>query len=447
MPSDWSARPTGASAASLRRILAITAAALAALTGGALLAVHGVQAGTVGPDVTVHTLTGPGNYSAAGGFEAYSLGTTSCNQGDTPLNWCDNAGGCPGQGTSDEEHPVIAQNLYRLKDGRFEQIGMSWLKHGFTALAISHPDCGNGSCQNPGTGNLLGVGCTDPYDSDLNGSRPLGLRSEVNATTGFFPFPETQIPTVDNTSQRIRVAIADVDPAQNPGALYWLEGHYIAADDAVAENGHNNASYRQTFVNAGTFSLTFSGAGPTQRQLPAIAAWQAVDSEVDLVAVDVPGSSPVERFHVARRVTDLGGGDFHYEYAVHNLNSDRSAISFTVDFPGAATISNAGFHDIDHHSGEPYDTADWTADLSTPGQVSWSGVPFTTDPDANALRWATMFTFWFDAGAGSGGLSHTIGLFKPGSPADVEFNILHQLFADGFESGDTNGWSSTVGKR
>ena len=271
------------------------------------------------------------------------------------------------------------------------------------------------------------------------------MRSEVNATTGVFPFPETVVPTVDSTSQRIRVPIADVDPTQNTGALYWLEGHYIAADDAATENGLNNASYRQTFVNASTFALSFNAGMPTVRQLPAIAAWQAVDSEVDLLAVDVPGTSPVERFHVARKVTDLGGGDFHYEYAVHNLNSDRSAISFTIDFPGAATISNAGFRDIDHHSGEPYDTADWTVDVATPGEVTWSGVPFATDPDANALRWATMFSFWFDATAGPAGASHVLGLFKPGSPAEVEFNILHQLFADGFESGGTGAWSSVVG--
>jgi len=443
MSTDAVSCPTSPSKAARRRILWV-AASVAALAAGAVLAVHAVQAGTIGPDVTVHTLTGPGNFTAVGGFEAYSVGTVSCNQGDVPLNWCDESGGCGG-GTTSHDHPVIAQNLHRLKAGRFEQIGMSWLKHGFLALAISDPDCGNGVCQNPGTGNLLGVGCTDPYSSDLNGGRPLGLRSEVNAATGAYPFPFTEVPTVDQTSQRIRVAIADVDPAQNPGAVYWLEGQYIAPDDAGAENGLNNASHRQVFVNAATFSLSFSGAGPTVRQLPAIAAWPLMDPDVDLVPVDVPGSVPVERFHVARKVTDLGGGDWHYEYAVHNLNSDRSARSFKVDFPGAATITNAGFHDIDHHSGEPYDTADWAVDLATPGEVTWSTGTFATDPDANALRWATMFSFWFDATAGPGAVSHTLGLFKPGSPSEVVFPILTTVFADGFESGDTSMWSNTVG--
>jgi len=157
-----------------------------------------------------------------------------------------------------------------------------------------------------------------------------------------------------------------------------------------------------------------------------------MDPAVVLETVDLPGTAPLERFHVAYKATDLGGGDFHYEYALHNLNSDRSARRFTVSFPGAATITNVGFHDIDHHSGEPYGTADWTADLSVPGEVTWSTDPYWEDPDANALRWGTMFNFWFDADAGPGGVTYGLGEFKP-------------MFADGFELGDTGGWSSTVG--
>ena len=76
------------------------------------------------------------------------------NRGDSPLNWCDQASGCaPGAGT--EDHPVIAQNLYRLKDGRFEQIGMSWLKHGFTSTNSTTAGCtsaSGGSCVSPPAG-------------------------------------------------------------------------------------------------------------------------------------------------------------------------------------------------------------------------------------------------------------------------------------------------------
>lgn len=80
-----------------------------------------------GPDVIVGELNGGGPYNgwgASGGIGAYSIGTTSCNIGTEVLLWQANT----------VWHPVIPQNMYRLKDDRFEQIGMSWLKHGFCAI-------------------------------------------------------------------------------------------------------------------------------------------------------------------------------------------------------------------------------------------------------------------------------------------------------------------------
>ena len=97
--------------------------------------------GGTGPDVIVGDIIFPDNYGSAGDYYAYSVGTVSCNIGTEVLQWF-----------ADEPlHPVIAQNMYRLKDGRFEQIGMSWLKHGFTAL--SDDECGCG-CIDSGTGQL-----------------------------------------------------------------------------------------------------------------------------------------------------------------------------------------------------------------------------------------------------------------------------------------------------
>ena len=65
--------------------------------------------------------------------------------------------------------------------------------------------------------------------------------------------------------------------------------------------------------------------------------------------VDVPNDG---RFIVAKKVTSLGGGNFHYEFAVHNLTSDRSGRGFTVNFPAGTVISNAGDKFAPHHSGE-----------------------------------------------------------------------------------------------
>lgn len=422
-------------------IVVLTALSFAALLTPSIATAE--QAGATGPDVTVHYLPNATHWGSDGSIHAYSVGTTSCNQGTEPLAWCDETSGCA-PGDDETDHPVIGQNVYRLKDGRFEQIGMSWLKHGFFALQNSDPACGDGSCDAaPFAPDQLGVGCTDPYGAGLNGNRPLGARSDTNPTTGEHP---TRPPNggTGTIAERIQIEAADIDPAQNAGALYWVEGHYIAPDDAGEGNGLNNASYRAASFS-GSFDMSLSG--DTVREVPAIYAWQSVDPEVEILVVDVPDTRPVQRFHAARRVTPGPPGTWHYEYAIHNLNSDRAGRLFRIALDPSATITNAGFRDVDHHSGEPYDTADWTIDtFSTPGTIEWYTDTFATDADANALRWGTTFSFWFDADRPSVGSVHTLELFKPGLPAvvTIEFDQPAAVFSDGFESGDTTSWDESV---
>ncbi len=421
-----------------RRLLA---SGLVCLVAACVLAAwpHVTEAGgSNGPDVTVIELPDIDNHGSVGGVQAYSVGTNSCNVGTEPVWWCDeNRSYC-----DDAQHPVIGQNMYRLKDGRFTQIGMSWLKHGFLSLNTPDSDCGN-CVDPPHGGDQLGVGCTDTYGAGLNGFRPLGLRSEVNAATGQFPFPETTVGTSNSIDQRMQVDQSDLDPAQNAGALYWVEGHYVTADDAEAKNGLNNASYRKVTVSGGSFNLNFDGL--TVRELPAIAAWQTVDPEVEMLNVDNDSSAPPERFHVARRVTS-DGGNWHYEIAIHNMNSDRSGGSFSIQLPPGSSITNAGFHNVPHHSGEPYATTDWAIDIDeAAGTITWSTDTFEIDQNANALRWGTMFSFWFDSSAGPAGHDHTLGLFKPGSPSSLSFAFVdNSIFIDGFESGDTSSWTSVA---
>jgi hypothetical protein len=149
-------------------------------------------------------------------------------------------------------------------------------------------------------------------------------------------------------------------------------------------------------------------------------------------------------------VTDLGGGQWHYEFAIHNMNSDRSARSFTIDFGTSTIFTSVGFHDVDHHSGEPYDTTDWasTMDMDA-GTISWSTDDFTLNANANALRWGTMFSFWFDADQPPSPASYTLGLFKTGSPTEMNVPFagsgpIDVIFSDGFESGDLSGWTAAV---
>jgi len=426
-------------------------AVLSLLLVGGVSALHAQGQPTTGPDVTINRITSVGNtYGASGGIRGYAVGTTSCNIGDEPVNWCNTIGGCGG-GMRQQQHPVIAQGIYRLKTdldrpaGRLEQIGMSWLKHGFlsTNSGNSEGPCkvGQDSCtQPPQGGDQLGVGCRDTYGASLNGSRPMGMRSEVNVTVGSFPYPATAVASSGPYEQRVKVLETDLDPVLNPEALYWAEAQYIADNDAVAGNGLNNASYQQVTVSGTAYDLPLTGS--LIRERSALHAWQAEDAAVEIFNIDVPGAV-IERFELARKVTQLDGDTWHYEYAIRNMNSDRSARTFTVDFADGTPIASPGFKDIDHHSGEPYATTDWTPASDVPsGSVTWSTETFATNANANALRWATMFNFWFDADAPPAGAVHTLELFKPGSPSSVTFTI--PLFADSFESHNLTAWSTSA---
>jgi hypothetical protein len=369
---------------------------------------------TTGPDVIVGALSDVSKYGTVNGVSAYAIGTTSCNIGDQLLSWIDS-------GANDSLHPVISQNLFRLKNGRFEQIGMSWLKHGWCAVD------GNlcGTCQSDGGCDYLGIGCSDPYGSGLNGAQgDLGPRSQVNASTGVFPFPFTAPAAPATIGRRLQVQINDLNPSLNPNAFYYAEGHYVQPEDAAANNDNNNASYRRVTVGAiSSGSYTIALTGQTFQQKAAIFAWRdnglgvgIPDPDVTIETVDVAGDG---RFYVASKVSQNDNGTWHYEYAIQNLNSDRSAQAFSVPFGDGASPTEIGFHDTFYHSGEPYSNDDWTKGTAD-GSVTWAGQTYATNANANALRWATMYNYRFDAATPPTPGTGTITLFKPataGSPA------------------------------
>ncbi|MGP1310553.1 MAG: hypothetical protein ACTS27_10185, partial [Phycisphaerales bacterium] len=363
--------------------------------------------GTIGPDVIVGDLNGIGYYGQADGVAAYAIGTTSCNIGDTLLLWVSNT----------NQHPVIGQNLYRLKDGVFQQVGMSHLKHGFLALtgSLCSP------CQGPG-GSQLSPGCSDPYSTGLNaGQSRLGPKWQVNAYNGFYPYPFNSVGFPNPaTGRRLQVDVDNVNPAMNSGAVYWGEGHYVTPDDATAGNGLNNASYRRVQFST---SLNPSWIGSTIREKPAIVGWQDYDAEVNLVNADVPGEG---RFIVASRVYDNGDGTYLYSYAVHNLNSDRSGQAFSIDT--AADVTDVGFHSPFYHSGDgingnTYPNTDWAA-IDRGSSIAWESETFAENNNANALRWGTTYSYWFTSTEAPEMTDATITLFKPGTPTEVTVQVV-----------------------
>jgi hypothetical protein len=429
----------------------------------AILCVTGASLGQTGPrlgqypDVIVSSVGGSydsgsggmGGYGAANGWAAYAIGSDSCNIGANGAIWI----------ASNNQHPVIGGAVYRSFNGRFEQIGMSWLKHGFCAadncssgnssggqqgcLNIRGPAVGTTGCvtdhNSAGGCDWLGDGrATDTYGQGLNGSQGyLGPRSEVNAYSGVYPYPYVRQGSNPNSclNKRLLVRTTDLDPANYPrynastnptGAQYFGEVVYIVTDEWPTER-YNNYSYRRINVgnlttgpsgcNSQYYSMDFiAGAGNlTVAMHPAIDAWRAVDPSVVIATGDAPNDG---RFYVGAKVTNLGGGYWSYEYAVFNMNSDRGAGSFSIPKANSSAlqISDVGFHAPEYHSGEPYALKTWdsTVDANT---ISWSSDPYTLNANANAIRWSTLYNFRFIANQAPKTAANSpvrIGLFKPG---------------------------------
>jgi hypothetical protein len=386
---------------------------------------------SVGPDVIVGRIaqiqSGQEivNYTSTGGMESCSFGTTSCNMGDATLSWV----------SGNANHPVIGQNVFRLKpvngSNRFEQIGQSWLKHGFTALqqtACCSP------CQTSGTGSALGRGCSDPYTASRNGGQTsAGPKYAVNPTTGVHTHPTGAPATGGSTvARRLQIATGDLEVSDFSGSTkYFGECQYVAADDAANGHKNNNASYRPMTVSGSGSVWTFgvTGTSPdieTRRMAPGIEAWKEFDGNVTLTYVTTPedaNADPdlmVALVIVGVSVTDLGNDVWHYEYAVQNLNSDRSICSFSVPLPNYVRVipGSVGFHDVNYHSGDGdgwvnRDGTDWPVTIS-PTSITWAlSQTFAQNSNANAIRWGTLYNFRFDANAGpEEGTKLTLGQFK-----------------------------------
>jgi hypothetical protein len=398
----------------LRARAAVTlAAALAQVVFATAADAQTACQGSVGPDLIVSLIDTPQNYPGADGYEAMSLGTTSCNMGDVAAQW----------DADTPNHPVIGQNLYRYwtVDGatRLEHVGRSWLKHGFATLNESQC-C---TCQPQGT-QLLGVGCSDPYTAGRNGVQAnLGPRWEINAHTGEFAYPPTQPPWSGTTIRRLEVAVSDLASAAS-GSFYFGEAQYVSRDDALAGNGNNNCTYRRISAEQFGNDWQFFTAGPNYVEQPAIRTWKRVDPSVVETDVQLPG----EGFLVlSQDVTDLGTGLWHYEYALYNMNSDDGVGAFRVPIPPGVALSNVGFHDLDYRGGDGigavnFDGTDWPHELAG-GVLAFATTPFAQNAHANALRWSSTMNFRFDADAPPTDGSIELGRFKSGLTASVAARV------------------------
>ena len=430
-PSEAGAAVGGISVGAAMQPVEIKELVSGELKGVTMPPLHGVAGAqtptaTHGPDVIVGDLPNMQQFGSAGTQVGLAVATTSCNNGDQPLDWLQ---------LPQTDHPVIPQNLYRMSGGadnteRFEQIGRSWLKHAFFALEDNA--CGFG-CNTSGcaTGSHLCPGCSDPYSADLNGNQTgIGSRAWVNPFTGSFPSNANDHSghSHDGVSHRIRVEVDDLNQTLNQGATYFAEAQYVTPHEYSWCQTHpgecnmfNNASYRQYLVS-GTTNFTFSPLGNTARMQPAIRAWTG--ATVNRIEPD-PGNDGI--WFMGFKVTNLSAGVWHYEYALYNENLDRAIQSFSVPLGPGVNISNIGFHAPPQEPGWAndgtfnslgYSSTPWTQ-TQTANSLTWNCETFAQNQNANAIRWGTLYTFRFDADQPPQATNATVDFFKTGSPMVV----------------------------
>ena len=385
------------------------------------------ETGTVpGPDVVVGDLSGLAQFGSQSGTQVgLAVGTDSCNFGTIDLNWFANPA---------NNHPVIPQNLYRMSanQDRMEQIAQGQVKHAFTAL--TNNICALG-CNGVG-GSNLGSGCSDPYGAGLNSGPSLGSKAWINPFTGFYPRNDSATPnnshgthTHTGTSHRILAEVSDLNTSLNAGSTYYAEAQYVTPHEYVhcqsnpgQCNMYNNVSYRQYSVTGTASPFSFSAVGSTVRTKAAIEAWTGSTRVTIEPERGVDGIG-----YLAYKVTNPSPGVWHYEYAIYNMNLDRGIASFRVPVGTGVTLTNTAFkmppqHPVWDQDGTPgnagFNSTPWTATLSSTS-MSWSTDNFALNPNANAIRWGTMYNFRFDANQPPATMYGTVGFYKNGSPINV----------------------------
>lgn len=357
-----------------------------------------------------------------------------------------------------DQHPYLVWNLYRIADGRIEQIGRSGVKHAFFSI--------NFGCNCPG-GNVLGVSCGDIYSTGNNdGSTFLGPRRELIPHTGqwgrcgsIFDDEDTNpgdgLPGCDgiqdpggndNYMQRLVTRESQIDPAANPGAAYWLESWYVVRDDVNIYNTMGHIPLLIGYTESG-WMVTRSFGGPFTPG-PVIDRW-VPPGGADPLARSAELATSHGRARAAVRVTALGGGLWRYDYALMNFTwgrphtlhaepnlrvvSNRGFTGFAVPAQPAATITQRAFADGDLEAGN-----DWTSALvsGAPLVVRWDA------PVSAPLDWGTLFRYsfvanlapragsvWIEAGVDGShpAVSYALPLLVPG---ETDPDRLH---ADGFE--------------
>ncbi|MGK0204332.1 MAG: hypothetical protein ACI89X_003903 [Planctomycetota bacterium] len=332
---------------------------------------------------------------------------TMCNPGTVNIPWYQ---------AMQPNHPKFGFMVVRVAEDRIEQINeWSYCKHAFLSINVNGA-CG--SCQNPGTGQLMGLNCADTYAPSNNASRTwLGPPEEIDPWLGTwnpvgsyfdigdpsqsgYPAPADGVRSLSQNifdSVDNRITIDEID-LTTEGAKYYYGLQLIHEGEAIASRWDNLAhrGMTPTFVGNG---WNFPNNTEAQQYGSILTRWNGASITIASNGVDDG------RFYLAVKTRVNGDGTYHYEYAAHNVDNSRAGSSFRLPLAPGAVLSNISFGDID-------------TDLSN----DWSIQQFAnelvfTAPANNFHEWNTIYNFGFDANIGPDAGQATIDEARPGPGA------------------------------
>ncbi|MCU0867076.1 MAG: hypothetical protein MUC36_25110 [Planctomycetes bacterium] len=400
---------------------------LVPLLAPALLAQQGVIPGLDGSLTNNASPTYFGRRGPAhpNGQIAMAMSYSMCNPGTVPIQWT---------APMNPNHPMFAMMVVRESNGRLEQLTNeteTYVKHAFSA-ANSASTCG-GTCQATGSG--LRVNCTDVYGAGLNANRfYLGPANEIDPWTGtwnpigsYFDRGDPAVAPPQNTDGvrsltsgttgvftdpvRNRIALKEQDLLV-PGRLFYC--CHIICKGEDGDLHWNNLGHREMTAswNGSTWSFGLPNSFVSGSVLNAWAGATVSNGR---------NGDDDGHFVVAVKTTALGGGLWHYEYALQNFDNHRGGATLRIPVNPTTPVTNLSFRDPND---DPLDG--WIASRQGAELVF-------TAPANNPLNWNNIYNFGFDcdvppiagnvvvdqARLGAGALSVTIGTRVPAGLAAV----------------------------
>ena len=294
-----------------------------------------------------------------------------------------------------DQHPFLVWGLYREKNGIFEQLGYSHIKHAFLTI---NANCDASACRNS---HILGLGCEDVYGVGTN-LTPLGPRDEIKPHAGVWahcnePAPGTpsffdqQAPfcVQDNSGGGLppfthRLSVDEAELGDSDANYYFTSWYVVRAD----VEPYNNMAWRKIVPS-------FSGSGWSFNFDSSFQNGSVLDAWID--PETPPAGSANGRVAVADagnaqvvvQTKPLSRGFYKYAYTLHNHDFDPEIDSFTVPLAPGVEPRNLRFYDQDDRT-----STDWTVEVVPGESITWRA-PATF----NQLKWTEMFTVSFAAEA------------------------------------------------